>query len=54
MLPQFKMQLPFLIQFCPQVGIEEIYSTQPGVSTRHRIVRWSGNKSSRALPVIQA
>lgn len=31
MLPQFEMQLPVLTQFCPQVGIEQIYSTQPRV-----------------------
>lgn len=50
MLPQFKMQLPFLIQFFPQVGIEKIYSTQPGIELLGAV----GAKSFRGLPVIKA
>lgn len=47
MLLQLKMQLPFFTQFYPQVGIEQFYSIQPGVSTiaPERIVTHSGPKN---------
>ena len=52
MLPQFKMQLPFLIQICPQIGIEQIYNTQAKASSRPTC---SGSKSPGALlPAIEA